>query len=80
MLDTKTAEPTPATEYVKSKKDAEHYLDFYFNDGWTIDDFRNNLLKFVSMAKESPKWNDEMNEEVETLDVIITSAGLITKT
>jgi hypothetical protein len=32
------------------------------------------------MAKESPKWNDEMNEEVETLDVIITSAGLITKT
>lgn len=63
---------TPINTY----ESAIGFLDSYF-DGWTKDDYINNLNRIVTLAKQHPDWDDKLSSNVIVLGDIITCASLM---
>ena len=52
------------------------FLDCYF-DGWTKDDYINDLNRIVTLAKENANWDEKLSSKVTVLGDIITCASLM---
>jgi hypothetical protein len=61
---------------INSNASAIGFLDSYF-DGWTKDDYINDLNHIVTLAKQNPAWDEKLSSKVMVLGDIITCASLI---
>lgn len=62
---------------IDSNASAIQFLDCYF-DGWTKDDYINDLDRIVTLAKQHPDWDDKLlSSKVIVLGDIITCASLM---
>lgn len=61
---------------INSNASAIGFLDSYF-DGWTKDDYINDLNRIVTLAKQHPDWDEKLSSKVTVLGDIITCASLM---
>lgn len=70
----------PELTPINTLESAIGILDCYF-DGWTKDDYINELNRIVRMAKQSPEWDNEKDGEiVQVFNDIISCISLIIPT
>lgn len=63
---------------ITTKESAKGILEFYFDDGWTIEHYKKDLARLLHLAKQSPEWDENKDmESYQVIDDIVTSSFLI---
>lgn len=63
---------------IENKEQAKNMLEYYFTEGWTLQDYEKDLARLLYLAKQSPEWDENKDmESYQVIDDIVISSFLI---